>query len=149
MWQHYYYLPLYFSVPEFFLFFRKSLKGTYSSIHCLDRMWQGWRISVRAFWKYFETKGPFECKLFVFLSCSRAYETWKQCQWIVSRGRLLVNTEIWGKFVIWLFLMSLKPGGNINERPISGLSSCLKKIIKRFLNYREICKREPNCIQQW
>ena len=62
--------------------------------------------------------------------------------WIWNLKTMPVNNEsrtltcehkIWGKFVILLFLMSLKPGGNINQRLISGFSSCLK-------NYREVSK---------
>ena len=29
-----------------------------------------------------------------------------------------------------------------------GIDKLLKKIVKRFLNYREICGRRPNCIQK-
>ena len=29
-----------------------------------------------------------------------------------------------------------------------GIDKLLKKIVKRFLNYREICGRRPNCVQK-
>ena len=29
-----------------------------------------------------------------------------------------------------------------------GIDKLLKKIVERFLNYREICGRRPNCIQK-
>ena len=30
-----------------------------------------------------------------------------------------------------------------------GIVNFVRKIIKRFLNYREICGRGPNCTQKW
>ena len=66
--------------------------GAYTSFRSLDHS-KIWAIFMRTFWKYFETKGPFECKLFAFLSCARAYI----CQRIVRT--LTCEHKIWGKFV--------------------------------------------------
>ena len=48
------------------------------------------------------TGGPFWCNFYLFAKCARAYETWKQCQWIM--WTLTCKHKIWGKS--WLYLRS-------------------------------------------
>ena len=96
---------------------------------------------------------------FFFLRCARVYKTW------IMRT-LPCKHKIWGEicdicshiFLPSLFSMSLKLGGDINcpwnlEGILIGDSSrdyyVFTEIIKRFLNYHEIWRCEPNYIQKW
>ena len=45
-------------------------------------------------------ESSFWCKFISFASCARAYETWKQCQWI--KRTLTCKHKIWGEN--WLYL---------------------------------------------
>ena len=45
-------------------------------------------------------ESSFLCKFISFASCARAYETWKQCQWIMRT--LTCKHKIWGEN--WLYL---------------------------------------------
>ena len=45
-------------------------------------------------------ESSFDAKLFLFAKCARAYETWKQWQWI--RRKLCRKHKIWGES--WLYL---------------------------------------------
>ena len=44
------------------------------------------------------TEGPFWCKFYLFAECARAYETWKQCEWIM--WTLTCKHKIWGKKLV-------------------------------------------------
>ena len=84
------------------------------------------------------TEGPFWCKFYLFAKWARAYETWKQCQWIM--WTLNCKHKIWGKN--WLYLSSyLKafPVFNVLEtRSVYlltidlGIFQFIKKFIERF-----------------
>ena len=99
------------------------------------------------------TEGPFWCKFYLFAKCARAYETWKQCQWIM--WTLTCKHKIWGKN--WLYLrpyLKAFPVFNVLEtRRVYLLTidlrifEFIKKIIKRFFEKCEICKRGPNYVQ--
>ena len=103
-------------------------------------------------WKVIESS--FWCKFISFASCARAYETWKQCQWIIRT--LTCKHKIWGGN--WLYLrpyLKAFPVFNVLETCREYLLMIdlkivkfIKKIVKRFLKKCKTCKHGPNYVQK-
>ena len=99
-------------------------------------------------------ESSFWCKFISFASCARAYETWKQCQWIMRT--LTCKHKIWGEN--WLCLrpyLKAFPVFNVLEtcREYSltidlGIVEFIKKFIERFLEKCEIFRHGPNYVQK-
>ena len=96
----------------------------------------------------------FWCKFISFASCARAYETWKQCQWIMRT--LTCKLKIWGEN--WLCLrpyLKAFPVLNVVETCREylltidlGIVEFIKKFIERFLEKCEIFRYGPNYVQK-
>ena len=107
---------------------------------------------------YFSSESNRECFLMqiylFFAKCARAYETWKQCQWIM--WTLTCKHKIWGEN--WLYLrpyLKAFPVFNVLETcrvyllTIDlGIVKFIKKIIERFFKKCEICRRGPTYVQK-
>ena len=99
-------------------------------------------------------ESSFWCKFISFASCARAYETWKQCQWIMRT--LTCKHKIWGKN--WLCLrpyLRAFPVFNVLETCREyfltidlGVVEFIKKFIQRFLEKCEIFRHGPNYLQK-
>ena len=99
-------------------------------------------------------ESSFWCKFISFASCARAYETWKQCQWIMRT--LTCKHKIWGEN--WLYLrpyLKAFPVFNVLETcrvyllAIDlGIVKFIKKFIERFFEKCEICRHGPNYVQK-
>ena len=88
------------------------------------------------------SEGAFWCKFYFFSSCARAYETWKQCQWIMRT--LTCKHKIWGKH--WLYLrpyLKAFPVFNVLETCNCrvylltidlGIVKCIRNVSSGFLN---------------
>ena len=93
------------------------------------------------------------CKFISFASCARAYETWKQCQWIIRT--LTCKHKIWGEN--WLCLrpyLKAFPVFNALETCREyflaidlGIVEFITKFIERFLEKCEIFRDGPNYVQ--
>ena len=98
-------------------------------------------------------ESSFWCKFISFDSCARAYETWKQCEWIM--WTLTCKHKIWAKN--WLYLrpyLKAFPVFNVLETCRAylltidlGIVIFTKKIIERFFKKCEVCRRGPNYVQ--
>ena len=96
----------------------------------------------------------FWCKFISFAGCARAYETWKQCQWILRT--LTCKHKIWGEN--WLYLRPYLKAFlvfNVLEtcREYSlmidlAIVEFRKKFIERFLGKCEIFRHGPNYVQK-
>ena len=97
----------------------------------------------------------FDAKLFLFAKCARAYETWKQWQWI--RRKLCRKHKIWGES--WLYLRPyLKVFSVFNvlqtgrvfllEIDLEIVKFIKKKIYERFFGKCENCRHGPNYVQK-
>ena len=92
-------------------------------------------------------------QIFFFTKCARAYDSWKQCQWIIRT--LTCNHKIWEEN--WSYLRPyLKPFPVFNVLETRrvylltidlGIFQFIKKFIERFLKKCEICRRGPNYVQ--
>ena len=99
-------------------------------------------------------ESSFWCKFISFASCTRAYETWKQCQWIMRT--LTCKHKIWGEN--WLYLRPyLKAFSIFNVLETCrkyfltidlGIAEFIKKFIERFLEKCEIFRHGPNYLQK-
>ena len=95
-----------------------------------------------------------QMQILCFAKVARAYETWKQCQWIM--WTLTCKHKIRGKN--WLYLRSyLKafPVFNVLETcrvylliVDLGIFKFIKKFIERFFKKCEICRHGPNYLQK-
>ena len=95
-------------------------------------------------------ESSFLCKFISFASCARAYETWKQCQWIMRT--LTCKHKIWRKN--WLYLKAF-PVFNVLETCREyfltidlRIVEFIKKFIERFLEKCEIFRHAPNYLQK-
>ena len=96
----------------------------------------------------------FDASLFLFANCARAYETWKQCQWIMRT--LTCKYKTWGEN--WLYLRPyLKAFSVFNVLETCrvyllaidlGIVKFIKKFIKRFSEKCENCRHGPNYVQK-
>ena len=96
----------------------------------------------------------FWCKFISFFKCSRAYETWKQCQWIMRT--LTCKHKIWGEN--WSYLRPyLKAFSVFNVLETwrvylltihLGIFKFIKEISKRFFEKWKICRHGPNYVQE-
>ena len=94
------------------------------------------------------------CLSIHFASCARAYETWKQCHWIMRT--LTCKHKIWGKN--WLYLrpyLKAFPIFNVLETCREyfltidlGIVEFIEKFIERFLEKCEIFRHGPNYVQK-
>ena len=99
-------------------------------------------------------ESSFWCKFISFASCACAYETWKQCQWIMRT--LTCKHKIWGEN--WLCLshyLRAFPVFNVLETCREyfltidlGIVEFIKKFIKRFLEKYKIFRHGPNYLQK-
>ena len=74
-------------------------------VHHFDSHCYRWHKPVISIFRIFLQKvieSSFWCKFISFASCARAYETWKQCQWI--QRTLTYKHKIWGEN--WQYLRS-------------------------------------------
>ena len=56
-------------------------------VHCFGSHCYPWHKPIISIFRKFLRKAiesSFKCKFFFLASCARAYETWKQCQWIMK-----------------------------------------------------------------
>ena len=98
-------------------------------------------------------ESSFLCKFISFSSCARAYETWKQCQWIMRT--LTYKHKIWGKN--WLYLrpyLKAFPVFNVLETCKEYLLTIdleivefIKKCIELFFEKCKIWRHGPNYVQ--
>ena len=96
----------------------------------------------------------FYANLFLFAKCARAYETWKQCQWIMRT--LTCKHKTWGEN--WLYLRPyLKAFSVFNVLETCrvyllaidlGIVKFIKKFIQRFSEKCENCRHGPNYVQK-
>ena len=99
-------------------------------------------------------ESSFLCKFISFASCARAYETLKQCQWIMRT--LTCKHKIWGKNWLCLSLyLNALPVFNVLETCREyfltidlGIVKFIKKFIERFLEKCEIFRHGPNYLQK-
>ena len=99
-------------------------------------------------------ESSFWCKFISFDSCARAYETWKQCEWIMRT--LTCKHKIWRKN--WLYLrpyFKAFPVFNVLETCREyfltidlGIVEFIEKFIEQFLKKCEIFRYGPNYVQK-
>ena len=119
--------------------------------HC--NWWHKPIISIFLIFLQKVIESSFWCKFISFASCARAYETWKQCQWI--KRTLTYKHKIWGEN--WLYLrLYLKafPVFNVLETCREYLLTIdveivefIKKFIEPFFEKCKICRHGPNYVQ--
>ena len=139
-------------------FLKKSLKGVCTSHNCLhygkvstnSSRWHKPIISIFRIFLRKVIESSFWCKFISFGSCARAYETWKQCQWIMRT--LTCKHIIAGKN--WLYFrpyLKVFPVFNVLETCREYLLTIdlqivefIKKFIERFFEKCKICRHGPN-----
>ena len=119
--------------------------------HC--NRWRKPIISIFLIFLRKVSESSFRCKFISFASCAHAYETWKQCQWIMRT--LTCKHKIWGEN--WLYLrpyLKAFPVFNVLETCRGYLLMIdlkivkfIKKIIERFFEKCKTCKHGPNYVQ--
>ena len=143
---------------EFLWCYNPSKINKYSILH--DEPWRSpFRLSLLSVTtsQIFLRKvieSSFWCKFISFASCARAYETWKQCEWIMRT--LTCKHKIWGEN--WLYLrpyLKAFPVFNVLETCREyfltidlGIVEFIKKFIVQFLEKCEIFRHGPNYVQK-
>ena len=125
-------------------------------VHRFGSHFYRWHKPIISIFRIFLRKvieSSFWCKFISFASCARAYETWKQCQWIMRT--LTCKHKIWGEN--WLYLrpyLKAFPVFNVLETCRGYLLMIdlkivkfIKKIIERFFEKCKTCKHGPNYVQ--
>ena len=114
--------------------------------HCY--LWHKPIISIFRIFRPKVIESSFDANLFLFAKCARAYETWKQCQWIMRT--LTCKHKTWGEN--WLYLRPyLKAFSLVDVLETFrvyllaidlGIVKFIKKIIERFFEKCENCSMD-------
>ena len=127
-------------------------------VHRFDSHCYPWHKPIISIFRIFLPKvieSSFWCKfIYFFAKCARAYDSWKQCQWIIKT--LTCKHKIWGKN--WSYLrpyLKAFPVFNVLETCREyfltidlGIVEFIKKFIERFLEKCEIFRHGPNYLQK-